>query len=159
ELIPADELAIQWDLAAEQGAVESALTQAAAAAKEVAQRMLQPARDVCSAIPKNVHLGYHMCFGTLNGWPGRSPKDMTGAVLLSNAAVECSDRPVDFLHIPTLGSATDEFFRPMSELKPDGARVYMGAIHHLYGPEGMRPQLKTIQRYVPEFGLAAPCGF
>src|SRR5262249_49308380 len=78
---------------------------------------------------------------------------------LSNAAVECSERPVDFLHIPTLGSASDEFFRPMSELTPDGARVYMGAIHHLHGPSGMDAQLATIRRYLPEFGLAAPCGF
>jgi len=79
--------------------------------------------------------------------------------LVSNAAVECTDRPVDFMHIPTLGSSSDEFFRPMAELKANGARIYMGAIHHLHGPEGMKAQLEAIRKYIPEFGLAAPCGF
>ena len=45
---------------------------------------------------------------------------------------------VEFLHIPTLGSADDAFFAPLNDLKHDGARVYMGAIHHLHGPSGLR---------------------
>ena len=89
------------------------------------------------ALPKAVHLGHHMCFGTLNGWPSRQPPTLAGAVMLANAAVAASGRKVEFLHIPTLGSAEDAFFAPLKDLKADGARVYMGAIHHLHGARGM----------------------
>jgi hypothetical protein len=80
-------------------------------------------------------------------------------VLLANAAIECSGRRVDFFHIPTLGSASDEFFSPLSNLEAKGARVYMGAIHHMHGPGGMSEQLRTIKKYLPEFGLGGACGF
>ena len=40
-----------------------------------------------------------------------------------------------------------------------GARAYVGAIHKLHGPEGLKGQLECIKRYIPDFGLAAPCGF
>ena len=35
----------------------------------------------------------------------------------------------------------------------------MGAIHHLHGPKGIKPQLETIKKYLPSFGIGAPCGF
>jgi hypothetical protein len=159
ELIPPEDLAIQWDLAVEERLVDLALARGFEVAKQVALQVMEPARDICLEIPANVPLGYHVCFGTLNGWPSRQPKDLTGAVLLANAAVECSARSVDFLHIPTLGSAADEFFKPLAQLITGGARVYMGAIHHLHGQGGLAAQIETIRRYLPGFGLAAPCGF
>jgi hypothetical protein len=100
-----------------------------------------------------------MCFGTLSGGPSRQPPSLAGAVILSNAAVDASGRAVEFLHIPTLGSADDAFFAPLRDLKHDDTRVYMGAIHHLHGPKGIKPQLQAIKKYLPSFGVGAPCGF
>ncbi len=159
ELIPNDDLAIQWDLAGEQRDVEGKLAEGFADAEKEADRVAEPAAEVCSAIPDEVLLGHHMCFGTLSGWPSRQPEDITGAVVLANAAVKHSGRKVDFLHFPTLGTASDDFFRPLKDLKPGGARVYMGVIHHLQGPGGMEAQMRTIRKYLPEFGIGAPCGF
>jgi hypothetical protein len=160
EFIPANELAIQWDAVAEQKLIEAELAEKGIeSARAMALRMMEPAREVCSPIDRDVALGYHTCFGTLDGWPSRSPKSLMGPVLLANAAVECSARPIDFFHIPTLDSASDEFFSPLTELNARGARVYMGAIHHLHGPGGMSEQLRTIKKYLPEFGLGGPCGF
>jgi hypothetical protein len=160
EMIPNDDLAIQWDLAIENRLVDAALTEAGpeAAMKEAA-RVCAPAHDVCSWMPSNVHLGHHMCFGTLSGWPSRQPPSLAGSVMLSNAAVEASGRSVEFLHIPTLGTAEDVFFAPLKNLKHDGAKVYMGTIHHLHGPGGMRGQLEAIKRYLSRFGVSSPCGF
>ena len=42
-------------------------------------------RDIAPAIPQEVALGYHGCFGTLNGWPSRQPPDLGGTVMLLNA--------------------------------------------------------------------------
>ncbi|HVG51881.1 MAG TPA: hypothetical protein VM867_09635 [Xanthobacteraceae bacterium] len=160
EMIPNDDLAIQWDLAIENRMVDVAINEnGAEAAKKEAERVCAPAYDVCSWLPKDVHLGHHMCFGTLSGWPSRQPPSLLGAVTLSNAAVVASGRKVEFLHIPTLGSAEDAFFAPLADLKHDGSAVYMGSIHHLHGKGGLGAQLKAIKKYLPEFGIGAPCGF
>jgi hypothetical protein len=158
DLIPPEDLAIQWDLAIEQRLVEVKLAEEGAeAARREAERVMAPLADI--PVPSDVALGHHACFGTLSGWPSRQPPTIEGAVLLLNAAVAASGRRVDFLHIPTLGSAEDAFFAPLENLKPDGARIYMGAIHHLHGAGGLQAQIKTMRKYLHEFGLGAPCGW
>ncbi len=160
ELIPPEDLAIQWDLAVENRYVETVLAQAGIdAARREAARLLLPAQEIAPHIPKAAALGYHSCFGTLDGWPSRRPGDLAGSVLLLNAAVAASGRRVDFLHLPTLGSAEDAFFAPLRDLDARGARVYLGAVHHMHGAAGLRGQLGAARRNLPEFGIAAPCGF
>lgn len=159
-LIPPEDLAIQWDLAVENRLLETAMAQGGPeAARREGARLMQPAAEIAPAIPEGVALGYHSCFGTLDGWPSRQPPDLRGSVLLLNAAVAASGRRVDFLHLPTLGSAEEAFFAPLQDLETGGGRVYLGAIHHMHPAAGLRPQLRAARRYLPEFGLAAPCGF
>ena len=160
ELIPPEELAIQWDLAVENRLVDAALAQdGVAAAQALAERLSAPAAEIAPFIPGAVALGYHGCFGTLSGWPSRQPPDLGGAVILLNAMIAASGRRVDFLHLPTLGIADDAFFAPLAGLRPGGATVYLGAIHHMHDADGLRRQLQTARRHLAEFGLAAPCGF
>jgi hypothetical protein len=160
ELIPPEELAIQWDLAVENRLVDTALArEGPAAAEALAARLAAPAAEIAPGIPQAVALGYHGCFGTLSGWPSRQPIDLSGAVILLNAMVAASGRRVDFLHLPTLGSAADSFFAPLARLKAPDAKVYLGAIHHMHDSNGLRRQLQTARRYLADFGLAAPCGF
>ena len=160
ELIAPEDLAIQWDLAVENRFIEAVLAQQGeAAAERLAERLTQPACEIAPAIPQEAALGYHACFGTLNGWPSRQPRDLTGSVLLLNAASANSGRRVDFLHLPTLGSAEDAFFAPLRALKTDGAQVYLGVIHHLHDRSGLRRQLQSARRHLGDFGVAAPCGF
>ena len=160
ELIPPADLAIQWDLAVENRYIEGTLArEGAAAARREAERLMAPAREISPYIPEQVRLGYHSCFGTLDGWPSRQPPDLTGSVILLNAAIAASGRCVDFLHLPTLGSAEDVFFAPLQDLRVDGARVYLGAIHHMHAADGLRRQLRAAHKYLPQFGVAAPCGF
>ena len=160
ELIPPQELAIQWDLAVENRLVDTALArEGAAAAEALAARLAAPAADIAPAIPQEVALGYHGCFGTLSGWPSRQPPDLGGTVMLLNAAIAASGRRVDFLHLPTLGTADYAFFAPLGRLRAPDAKIYLGAIHHMHDDDGLRRQLQTVRRHLPEFGLAAPCGF
>jgi hypothetical protein len=160
ELIPPDDLAIQWDLAVENRYLEATLTrEGVAAAEHEAKRLTAPARRISAHIPQQVALGYHSCYGTLNGWPSRQPSDLTGSVILLNEAAAASGRRVDFVHLPTLGSAEDAFFAPLHNLDVAGARVYLGAIHHMHGADGLRRQLQSARKYLPQFGIAAPCGF
>lgn len=158
--IPNDDLAIQWDLAGENRAVEQALEQGGlGAAKIAARRVCEPATEVCSVIPSEVALGYHSCFGTLDGWPSRQPKDLTGTVALLNAVAYASGRAVDFVHFPTGASTDAPYFEPLSHLEVGDARVYLGAIHHLHGADGLQKQVEVVSSMLADFGLAAPCGF
>jgi hypothetical protein len=160
ELIPPEDLAIQWDLAVENRYIEATLVRdGAVAARREAQRLMAPAREISPHIPEQVALGYHSCFGTLDGWPSRQPPDLTGSVILLNEAVAASGRRVDFVHMPTLGSAENAFFAPLADLDVAGAKIYLGAIHHMHAPGRLRGQLATARKYLPQFGIAAPCGF
>src|SRR3974390_1795922 len=106
-------------------------------------------------MPREVALGYHFCFGTLVGWPRLAPDDLGQTVKLANAFVAASGRPVDWIHIPVLDRSDEAFYAPLAELAPQGARVYLGAIHNMARFE---ERLATARRYLPGFGLAAYCG-
>ena len=152
--IPNDDLAIQWDCSTEvqdvYGAVPG-LPAAGAIERNVAQfRRLSP------AIPEQALLGYHFCFGTLGGWPRFAPADLSATVELANATIEASGRRVDWIHIPVLDGVGEAFFAPLKNLKPRGARVYLGVVHHM---DGFKERIALARKYLPEFGVAAYCGF
>ena len=154
EKIPAGELAIQWDCSTEvQDAYGSIPGFPLAGAIE---RNLTEVRNLSPHIPAEVALGYHFCFGTLGGWPRFQPDDLGQAVELANAFITASGRRVDWIHIPVLDRSDDGFFAPLSNLKPQGARVYLGAIHNM---ERFGKRIATARKYLPDFGLGAYCGF
>jgi hypothetical protein len=149
EKIPPDDLAIQWDLAIENRRVEAALLEDGAdAAVLEARRVTEPLRLINARLPEGVALGYHSCFGTLSGWPSRRPHDLRGSVILLNEAVTSSGREAAYVHFPTLGSDDETFFAPLSDLNVGGARVYVGAIHHMHGAGGLSSQLNVVRKYL-----------
>ncbi|MGB0629466.1 MAG: hypothetical protein ACPGRZ_02115 [Alphaproteobacteria bacterium] len=154
EKIPGDDLAIQWDCATElqdaYGAVEG-LDPDTMIERNVAQF-----RRLCPVIPAEAGLGFHLCFGTLGGWPRFAPDDLSGAVTLANAVIEHSGRRVDWVHLPVLDTSEDAFFAPLAGLKPDGAKIYLGMIHNM---DGFSDRLAAARRFLPDFGLGAFCGF
>jgi hypothetical protein len=153
EKIPNQDLAIQWDCASE---VQDSYGSIPQFPKEGAiERNVGQFRILSPAIPEQVELGYHMCFGTLGGWPRFQPEDLSATVDLANAFIAASGRRVDWIHIPVLDRTDDAFFAPLARLKPQGARVYLGLIHNM---ESFAERLRTARKYLPEFGLAAYCG-
>jgi hypothetical protein len=120
------------------------------------ERNVAQVRNLSPQIPEEVALGYHFCFGTLGGWPRFQPKDLGQTVKLANAFVDASGRRVDWIHIPLLDTSDEAFFAPLKELKPRGARVYLGAIHNM---ERFQQRVAMARKYLPDFGLAGYCGF
>ena len=154
EKIPNDDLAIQWDCATE---VQDAYGAIPGFAKETAlERSIGQIKAISPTIPQKVALGYHLCFGTLGGWPRFAPSDLSGAVELGNALIDASGRRVDWIHIPVLDTADDAFFAPLTSLKPKGAKVYLGMIHHM---ETLPLRIAAARKVLSDFGLAAYCGF
>lgn len=154
EKIPHKELAIQWDCSTEiqdsYGSIPGYPLQGAI------ERNLGQVRGLAPHIPPDVALGYHFCFGTLGGWPRFVPDDLGQAVKLVNAFVTASGRRVDWVHIPTLDRTDDAFFAPLKDLQPQGARVYLGAIHSM---ASFKDRIAVARKYWPDFGLGAYCGF
>ena len=63
---------------------------------------------------------------------------------------------MDWIHIPLLDTEDEAFFAPLKDLNPRGARVYLGAIHNMDASSSV---CALARKYLPEFGLAAYCGF
>ena len=154
EKIPGRDLAIQWDCSTEVQDAYGAIP--GFPLENAIERSLRQVRNLAPGIPEDVALGYHLCFGTLGGWPRFQPNDLGQVVQLANAFIRASGRRVDWIHIPVLDRADDPFFEPLSELEPQGARVYLGAIHNM---ARFRERVATARKFLPEFGLGAYCGF
>jgi hypothetical protein len=60
------------------------------------------------------------------------------------------------VHIPTLDRADDAFYAPLDRLDARGARVYLGAIHTM---ATLGQRVAAARKFLPDFGLAAYCGF
>jgi hypothetical protein len=152
--IPNDELALQWDCSTE---LQDAYGSIAGYPIEGAiERNLDEVRALSPEIPGAVALGYHFCFGTLGGWPRFMPDDLGQAVQLANAFVAASGRRVDWIHLPVLDRSDDAFFAPLALLAPQGARVYLGAIHNM---DTFAKRIAAARKFLPSFGLGAYCGF
>jgi len=154
EKIPHEDLAIQWDCATEVQDAYGAIP--GLPADGAIERNIEQFRRLSSLIPERVLLGYHLCFGTLGGWPRFAPPDLSATVTLANAVNESSGRRVDWIHIPVLAGVSDAFFAPLKDLRPRNARIYLGLVHHM---EGFEERLATARKYLPDFGVAAYCGF
>ena len=152
--IPHRDLAIQWDCAWELQAVCGA-GKIVPSELEVATHV-PPISRLSNVIPDDVALGFHFCFGTFGGWPAFAPEDLSRPVELINAAAAAIDRDIDWIHIPTLDRTDEAFYAPLAQLDAKGARVYLGAIHTM---PTLKQRLAVARKYLPEFGLAAYCGF
>ena len=111
---------------------------------------------MCSSDLAAVALGYHFCFGTLGSWPSFAPESLDETVKLANAYVEASERRVDYLHIPSLDRDDEIYFSPLANLRPGGARVYLGVVHNM---SRYARRMLAARKHLADFGVGAFCGF
>ena len=159
DAIPPGELAIQWDLAYETQDIEGVLAWTSEGAWE---RFARPVTTLTRLIPEQVLVGYHLCYGTFPEWPMYEARDYGVLVRMANFAVANSGRPVDWLHMAGpryLRSEDRSFFRPLVDLEPGSARVFLGIVQPLDGASGLRRRHATASRYLSDFGVAMYCGF
>jgi hypothetical protein len=157
--IPPADLAIQWDLAYEVQDLEGVLAWTPEGAWE---RFAGPVTRLTPLIPGDVLAGYHLCYGTFPEWPMYEARDMGLLVRMANYAVAHSGRRVDWLHLAGpryLRSEDRSFFRPLIDLEPGDARVFLGIVLPVDGVPGLRRRMATASRYISDFGVAMYCGF
>jgi hypothetical protein len=160
--IPHHELAITWDV------VHAVLTWENPENKYIKQFFTDPKNDFMrslvelgQAVAADVELGYHLCYGSQDHKHALEPHDLAACVTISNEVAARLGRRIDYVHMPVPRERGDDaYFEPLAQL--DRARigeVYLGLVHYTDGVEGARRRIKAAEKYLPEFGIAAECGF
>jgi hypothetical protein len=155
--IPADELAIQWDVCQEVVAADGGLK---LYYDDVLEQSLTRLARLGGMVPEPVQLGFHLCYGD----PGHKhiiePADLATCVAYANGITERVARPVDWIHMPVPRDRDDDaYFAPLGglALAPD-TELVLGLIHLTGGVDAGRRRLETASRAAPEFAIATECG-
>lgn len=153
--VPAESLAVQWDVCQEVLLFEDALPGRPVAFAE--QVFAQMGRLV-AAVPEAAELGCHLCYGSPEYYV--EPADLGVLVTMMNGFGEAVGRALDFVHVPVPRQRHDDaFFRPLrSWRRRPETRLYLGLLYP-GDPDGNLARLAAARRHVSDFGVASDCGW
>jgi len=157
-VVPHHELAIQWDVATEMSWLEQVYPAPFADVPE--DHVFGELKRLGEAVPADVQLGYHLCYGSMNNRHWKEPDDTALLVRVANRLFREVDRPIHFLHMPVpIDRDDDAYFAPLAGLqRPAGCELYLGLLHLDDGVEGALRRLATARRHSSGFGIACECG-
>jgi methionine synthase II (cobalamin-independent) len=158
--IPHRSLAIQWDVCPEMLVWDGGLPRMAGLFADPHAEMLARLGRVSGYVPPDVELGFHLCYGDVDGRHFIEPQDAGRMVELANALTRSVRRPIAYFHMPVpIGRSDAEYFRPLAGLKlGPGTELYLGCVHATDGVGGTRRRIAAAQPFVSEFGIATECG-
>ncbi len=160
DAIPHRDLAIQWDVATEMSIFEG-LHPVPFLGPEPRDWLLDRLAQLGDAVPGEVELGYHLCYGSMNNRHWKEPEDLGVCVATANAILDRLGRAVSWFHVPVpVDRADDDYFAPLGELRRSpGTALYLGLLHDADGLDGARRRAAAAARHtdVP-FGIATECG-
>src|SRR5262249_33670236 len=121
--------------------------------------LLPRLRRICAAVPKDVELGIHLCYGDFDARHFVEPRDAAAMVGFANAITKAVTHKLAYVHMPVpIARDDDAFFRPFRELKlRKDTELYLGVVHG-GGAEATRRRIAAAQAHVGEFGIATECG-
>jgi len=158
--IPHEDLCLQWDFCHEMiildGQAQGHFPVVNASLPEVVARM----RRLADAVPEDVEMGVHLCYGDFGARHMIEPRDSGMMVEVANALADGIGRPLTYLHLPVPIARTDDgYFRPLGALRLSGrTELYLGLIHAGDGVEGTRKRIEVARKFVTGFGIATECG-
>ena len=155
--VPADRLAIQWDICQEVLIYEGFFPDRPADYK---RRIIAELARLGDAVPDAVEVGYHLCYGSPADEHLVMPRDMAVMVEMAGGLRRALRRRIDFLHMPVPRDRTDaDYVRPLAQLEGfDNTALYLGLIHH-GDREGDLRRITAARAIVERFGVAAECGW
>jgi hypothetical protein len=156
-VVPPAALSIQWDICQEVLLFEDYFPARPADYKERVATLLGRLGD---AVPREVELGYHLCYGSPADQHLVMPKDTAILTEIANTIFARVQRPVDFLHLPVPRERDDAaYFVPLHALRlPPRAQLYLGLIHHA-DAAGDHRRIAMARTVTPRFGVATECGW
>jgi hypothetical protein len=113
-----------------------------------------------AAVPSDVELGFHLCYGDLDGKHFIEPIDATKMVEMAHVIRDSVARPFTWVHMPVpIGRTDDAFYEPLERLTlVRGTELYLGLVHARDGLAGTTARIAAAKRHVQEFGIASECG-
>ena len=155
--IPAQDLALQWDIAVETiGVLEDPGNNHGITAEAVAASIAQ----LSGQIPAAIELGLHICYGDRDHHHFIEPKDLGVATAFANRLFGLIYRPIGWLHMPVPKDRDDEaYFAPLENLQlRAGTKLYLGLVHLADGVAGAKRRMAAAGRFVKDYGIATECG-
>ena len=155
--IPHIHLAIQWDVCQEVLIHEGFFADRPA---DYAEAITAELARLGNAVPGDVEMGYHLCYGSPADEHLVMPRDMSIMVRMAADVRQALTRRIDFLHMPVPRDRTDAaYFKPLAELPRALATVvYLGLVHY-DDRAGDRARIGAARPFLPSFGVASECGW
>jgi len=163
DAIPHGELAIQWDCAS---AVFASLergepTRFGKTRDDMYGPLAERIARFGRAVPADVDLLYHFCYGNSNGRHSVEPSSTRDAVIMANriAALLGPDRPIQLVHLPVpRGRDDDAYFAPLRDLTAGKTTIALGLVHLSDGIEGTRRRIAAAKKFLGNFAIGTECG-
>jgi hypothetical protein len=155
--IPAQELALQWDIAVE---TISVLEDPGNTQGITAQAVAHSIALLSDRIPTAIELGLHICYGDRDHHHFIEPKNLSVATAFANRLFGLIQRPIGWLHLPVPKDRDDDdYFAPLDALRlPAGTQLYLGLVHSGDGIDGATRRMTAASRFVKDYGIATECG-
>ncbi|MGH7911459.1 MAG: hypothetical protein ACREOV_07030 [Candidatus Dormibacteraceae bacterium] len=156
--IPHQDLAIQWDLAAE---ICFVLEVPEVVALMPMSLLVAAIARESAAVPADVELGLHLCYGDPGHKHVVEPKDTALMVEFTHALLAAIAHPIAWVHMPVpRGRDDEEYFAPLSDLRlPRETQLFLGLVHLTDGTDGAGRRLRAARAGQQAFGIATECGF
>ncbi|KRE23295.1 hypothetical protein ASG80_06075 [Agromyces sp. Soil535] len=166
DVIPHDDLAIQWDCAVEFGYIENAGYDKRDNAgflpwfDDVWSGVIARAVEQAARVPDDVEVGFHLCYGDVGERHYVEPEDTGNLAAFAQRLLDASHRGISWIHLPVpIERDDDAYFEPLERLAvPEHTELYLGLVHREDGAEGAERRIATAQRHVDRFGVATECG-
>ena len=158
--IPHHELAVQWDVATEMSIFEQ-LYDVPFLGDNADAGLIERLCRLGEAVPAEVALGYHLCYGDMNHRHWKEPDDTGVLVRGANGISDAVDRPITWLHMPVPVARDDAaYFSPLANLMIHAeTMLFLGLVHYTDGLEGALRRITAADRVVSGYGIGAECGF
>jgi hypothetical protein len=159
--IPRPDLAIQWDVVWEFAMIEGWNSEAEWWGDDAFADIIERLADLGNAVPPDVELGFHLCYGDANHEHFIEPTDTRSMRDVANAVRRALHRQLHWVHMPVPRNRDDvDYFAPLSELDLDeDTELYLGLIHLTDGVPGANRRIASARSAVTGFGVATECGF
>lgn len=111
-------------------------------------------------MPPEVELGFHLCYGDLDGKHFIEPIDATKMVEMANLIANGVKRPITWIHMPVPAARLDDaFYAPLEQLQlATSTELYLGLVHVGDGVRGSIRRVAAAKRHTRDFGIASECG-
>jgi hypothetical protein len=117
EAIPHRDLSIQWDVCVEMVAWDGRWA-GAPSFPGMEQVFAGNFARLATAVPSDVELGFHLCYGDLDAKHFIDPIDAAKMVEMANLIGRSVSRPIAWMHMPVpVDRIDDAFYAPLEQLR------------------------------------------